>query len=49
MDTDYVFPCEVMWCRYGPRDASSELSRAIKLADQHLSALALAMARRNVN
>jgi hypothetical protein len=43
MDSDYVFLCGVMWCRYGQQDAGSELLRAVKSADPDLSALALAM------
>jgi hypothetical protein len=43
MDSDYVFLCGVMWCRYGQQDAGSELLRAAKSGDPDLSALALAM------
>jgi hypothetical protein len=43
MNSDYVFLCGVMWCRYGQQDAGSELLRAVKCADPDLSALALAM------
>jgi hypothetical protein len=58
MNSDYVFLCGVMWCKYGEQDAGSELLRAVKSADPDLSALALAMLakgcsslqqRRNVN
>jgi hypothetical protein len=43
MNSDYVFLCGVMWCKYGQEDAGSELMRAVKSADPDLSALALAM------
>jgi hypothetical protein len=43
MNSDYVFLCGVMWCKYGEQDAGSELLRAVKSADPDLSALALAM------
>lgn len=43
MDSDYVFLCGVMWCRYGQPDAGSELLRAANSADPDMSALALAM------
>jgi hypothetical protein len=43
MNSDYVFLCGVMWCRYGQQDAASELMRAAQSEDPDLSALALAM------
>jgi len=43
MNSDYVFLCGLMWCKYGEKDAGSELLRAVKSADPDLSALALAM------
>jgi hypothetical protein len=43
MNSDYVFLCGLMWCKYGEQDAGSELLRAVKSADPDLSALALAM------
>ena len=43
MNSDYVFLCGVMWCKYGQEDAGHELMRAAKSADPDLSALALAM------
>lgn len=43
MNSDYVFLCGVMWCKYGEQDAGSELLRAAKSTDPDLSALALAM------
>jgi len=45
MDSNYVFLCGVMWCRYGQDDAGSELVRAAECGDPDLSALALAMLR----
>jgi hypothetical protein len=36
----------VMWCRYGQKDAGSELMRAAQSDDPDLSALALAMLRK---
>jgi len=45
MDSNYVFLCGVMWCRYGQEDALSELMRAAESKDADLSALALAMLR----
>jgi len=45
MDSNYVFLCGVMWCRYGLEDALSELMRAAECKDADLSALALAMLR----
>jgi len=43
MNSNYVFLCGVMWCRYGQQDAGSELMRAAQCDDPDLSALALAM------
>ena len=45
MDSNYVFLCGLMWCRYGQEDAGSELMRAAECRDPDLSALALAMLR----
>ena len=45
MNSDYIFLCGVMWCRYRQEDAGSELMRAAECADPDLSALALAMLR----
>jgi hypothetical protein len=46
MNGNYVFLCGVMWCRYGQKDAGSELMRAAQSDDPDLSALALAMLRK---
>lgn len=43
MNSDYVFLCGVMWCKYGQPDAGDELLRAAKSTDPDISALALAM------
>ena len=43
MNSDYVFLCGVMWCRYGQQEARSELMRATQCDDPDLSSLALAM------
>ena len=45
MNSNYVFLCGVMWCRYRQEDAGSELMRAAECADPDLSALALALLR----
>jgi hypothetical protein len=46
MDSDYVFLCGVMWCKYGQQDAGNELLRASASPDPDLSTLALAMLAR---
>jgi hypothetical protein len=43
MNSNYVFLCGVMWCRYGQQEAGSELIRAAQGEDPDVSALALAM------
>ena len=43
MNSEYVFLCGVMWCRYREDDAGSELLRAAQCDDPDLSSLALAM------
>ena len=43
MDTDYIFLCGVMWCRFGEQDAGRELLRAADSMDPDTSALAWAM------
>jgi len=43
MNSNYVFLCGVMWCRYGQQEAGSELMRAAQGEDPDVSALALAM------
>jgi hypothetical protein len=43
MDSDYVFLCGVMWCRFGQQDAGKELLRAAKSMDADIRELAWAM------
>ncbi len=43
MDSNYVFLCGVMWCRFGQQDAGKELLRAADSGDRDMKALAWAM------
>jgi hypothetical protein len=43
MDSNYVFLCGVMWCKFGQVDAGKELARAADSSDANLRALACAM------
>ncbi len=43
MDSDYVFLCGVMWCRFGQQEAGKELLRAATSMDPDMRALAQAM------
>ena len=43
MDSNYVFLCGVMWCRFGQQDAGKELLRAAESGDPDMSAMAWAM------
>jgi hypothetical protein len=43
MESDYVFLCGVMWCRFGHQEAGRELLRAATSVDQDMRALARAM------
>ena len=43
MDSDYVFFCGVMWCRFGQEEAGKELLRAATSMDPDMRALAWAM------
>ena len=43
MDSNYVFLCGVMWCRFGQQDAGKELLRAADVADADMKELASAM------
>jgi hypothetical protein len=43
MDSNYVFLCGVMWCKFGHADAGKELVRATGSVDANLRALASAM------
>jgi hypothetical protein len=48
MDSNYVFLCGVMWCRFGQRDAGEELLRAADSGDPDMEALAWAMFAKGV-
>lgn len=43
MDSDYMFLCGVMWCRFGQQEAGQELLRAASSMDPDMRALAHAM------
>jgi len=43
MDSNYVYLCGVMWCRFGQHDAGKELLRAADAEDTDIKALAWAM------
>ena len=43
MDSNYVFLCGVMWCKFGEQDAGKELLRAAESGDRDMNALASAM------
>jgi hypothetical protein len=43
MNSNYVFLCGVMWCRFGQEEAGNELLRAVHSQDPDLKALAVAM------
>jgi hypothetical protein len=43
MDSNYMFLCGVMWCKYGQQEAGKELLRAANSGDPDMSALAWAM------
>ena len=43
MDSNYMFLCGVMWCRFGQPDAGKELLRAADSRDPDMKALAWAM------
>ena len=48
MDSNYVFLCGVMWCRFGQKDAGKELLRAADSGDPDMEALAWAMFAKGV-
>ena len=48
MDSNYVFLCGVMWCRFGQQDAGKELLRAAESRDPDISELAWAMLAKGV-
>jgi hypothetical protein len=43
MDSNYVFLCGIMWCKFGQQDAGKELLRAADSGDPDMKALAWAM------
>ena len=43
MNSNYMFLCGVMWCKFGQQEAGKDLIRAAKSEDPDMSALALAM------
>ena len=43
MNSNYMFLCGVMWCKFGQQEAGKELLRAAKSGDPDMSALAWAM------
>ena len=43
MNSNYMFLCGVMWCKFGQQEAGKELLRAAKSGDADISALAWAM------
>ena len=43
MDSNYMFLCGVMWCKFGQQDAGNELLRAAGCGDPDMEALAWAM------
>ena len=49
MDSNYVFLCGVMWCKYGSQDAARELLRATHSSDPNTKALASAMLTKGVS
>ena len=48
MDSNYVFLCGLMWCRFGQKDAGKELLRAVDSGDPDVKALAWAMFAKGV-
>jgi hypothetical protein len=48
MDSNYVFLCGVMWCKFGQKDAGNELLRAADSGDPDMKALAWAMFAKGV-
>src|ERR1700757_5428500 len=43
MDSNYMFLCGVMWCKFGQKDAGNEPLRAAHSGDPDMKALAWAM------
>ena len=49
MDSNYMFLCGVMWCKFGQKDAGNELLRAAHSGDPDMKALAWAMFAKGVS
>jgi hypothetical protein len=43
MESNYIFLCGVMWCKFGHQEAGKELLRAANSGNPDMSALAWAM------
>ena len=43
MDSNYMFLCGVMWCKFGQQEAGKELLRAANSGNPDMSTLAWAM------
>jgi len=43
MDSNYMFLCGVMWCKFGQQDAGKELLRAANSGNPDVSELACVM------
>ena len=43
MDSNHMFLCGVMWCKFGRQEAGKELLRAAEFGNPDMSALAWAM------
>jgi hypothetical protein len=43
MDSNYMFLCGVMWCKFGQQEAGKELLRAANSVNPDMSTLAWAM------
>jgi hypothetical protein len=43
MDSNYMFLCGVMWCKFGQEEAGKELLRAANSGNPDMSALAWAL------
>jgi hypothetical protein len=43
MNSNYMFLCGVMWCKFGQQEAGKELLRAANFGNPDMSALAWAM------
>lgn len=48
MNSNYMFLCGVMWCKFGQQEAGKELLRAARSGDPDMSTLAWAMLEKGV-